>query len=393
MMSSIWVLNEMSKTWADNPPYPKWKIYRHNLTNYAQINMDRDAVQYSGTATEWLNEWESFLRTQHSNFSQHLIVAQLSYTHFLDIFQEYPEGWNAVRQIPATHVKISEYMFDWLSSVNESDKEIVQLLIKKMGISDEPADSIDTLPEIVLGEIGDYIHLTCKNKNSMDSLTPINPPKQWYGYTGDVWEKYPDGSKAPRTNLHDDFDEMHDLKHFIYTHAPAILSYDISSLPVLYFSSDVILPHPYCGGAASIEIVALADDVEIYSKEVYLVDSGIHIEFDIPANTQNFDILIGDLGNQGCDHVVLGEPRIYINNTSIDTDVNDDGVVDLEDVNLIRIAMEKDMEWDTDVNDDGVTDEFDLKIVKRKAILAIVAAAPSLIKRKKITTWSELKKR
>ncbi|MDE0088009.1 MAG: hypothetical protein OXU23_19960, partial [Candidatus Poribacteria bacterium] len=312
MVSSIWVLNEMSKTWKDNPPYPKWKIYRHNLKNYADTIMNIDAVQYNGTAEEWIKEWEDFLRTQYNNFSQHLTVAQLSYTHFLGIFEEYPQVWNAVRQMPATDVKINEYMFDWLASVNDADKEVVQLLINAMELSDEPVASSNTMPDIVLGEIGDYIHLTCKNKNSMDSLVPINPPKQWYGYTTDVTEKYPDGTRAPRTGLHDNFDEMHILEHWIYTHAPAVLTYDISSLPVLYFSSDVILPHPHCGGAASIELIALADDVEIYSKEVYLVDSGIHIEFDIPSNTEKFDLLIGDLGNQGCDHVVLGEPRIYI---------------------------------------------------------------------------------
>ena len=85
------------------------------------------------------------------------------------------------------------------------------------------------------------------------------------------------------------FTALPDLQIYFQTHV--ILTYDISSLPVLYFSSDVILPHPYCGGAASIEVIAFADEVEIYSKEIYLKDSGIHIEFDIPPNTEILDLL------------------------------------------------------------------------------------------------------
>lgn len=391
MMSSIWVLNKMSETWTNNPPFPKWKIYRHSLKEYADTNMNRDEVQYEGTTSDWLKTNEDFLRTQINDFSQHLTVSQLSYWNFLKVFEEHPEGWNAVRQIPSSVQKLKGYMFEWLESVDDNDKEFVNLLIDKMEFSDKPVHPINNMTEIVLGQVGDYIHLTCKNKNSMDSLIPINPPKQWYGYTADVAEKYPNGTITARSGLHDNFDEMHILEHWIYTHAPAILTYDISSLPSLYFSSDIILPHPYCGGAASIELIAIADDKEIYSKEVYLRDSGIHIEFNIPSNTKILDLLIGDLGNQGCDHVVLGEPRIYIDNTSIDADIDDDGDVDLEDVKLVRTSIGKITNLGTDVNNDGVTDEFDLKIVKRKAILKIVAASPSLIRRKKITTWGALK--
>ncbi|MDE0084336.1 MAG: hypothetical protein OXU23_01385, partial [Candidatus Poribacteria bacterium] len=98
------------------------------------------------------------------------------------------------------------------------------------------------------------------------------------------------------------------------------------------------------------------------------------------------------LGN-AFSNVTITLINVSINNTSIDADINDDGDVDLEDVKLIRIGMGKDTKFDTDVNDDGVTDEFDLKIVKRKAMEAIAAAAPFLIRRKKITTWGALKRK
>ncbi len=55
--------------------------------------------------------------------------------------------------------------------------------------------------------------------------------------------------------------------------------------------------------------------------------------------------------------------------------------------------MQSTLTYDTDVNNDGITDELDLLLVKLKAVEAITSAAPSLSKTKKITTWSEFKKR
>ena len=76
----------------------------------------------------------------------------------------------------------------------------------------------------------------------------------------------------------------------------------------------------------------------------------------------------------------------------IDADVNKDGYVDLSDVMIVRSAIQNSTSYDTDVNGDGKTDEADVNIVKLKAMEAIVAAAPTLIRRKKLTTWGALKK-
>jgi len=92
---------------------------------------------------------------------------------------------------------------------------------------------------------------------------------------------------------------------------------------------------------------------------------------------------------------VLSTPRPPIlASGEIDADVNDDGYVDLSDVLIVRSAIENKNTYDTDVNGDDKTDEVDVLIVKQKAMEAIVAAAPSL-QRKRILTgmWGALKRR
>lgn len=80
--------------------------------------------------------------------------------------------------------------------------------------------------------------------------------------------------------------------------------------------------------------------------------------------------------------------------TDIDADIDNNGFVDLSDVLLVRSAINSPMPYDTDVNNDGKTDELDVLLVKEQAHAAIIAAAPSLIRKRKITigTWGQLKK-
>ena len=393
MMASIWVLKRMGVTWEYLAPYPDWVDYRHNLTNYAISNMERPEVQYAGTAAEWLDEWEQFLRDDYKNsFSHHLTVAQLSY-NFLPIFEENPEAWNAVRQMPASKGKISEYMQDWYENVDIQDKQFVEAIAREMGISVKNRELSELNVSSSL-----YTNLTFFYK-SENSIIPINKPHEWNGYPPiGTWEKTPDG-KLDTKAANDNFDEMHEFSNWIYSHAPATIVYDISEIKSTSFGAYFLLPHPACGGAASMDFTAIADGVELYSEDFYLDDYGSYIEFEIPNKTQILTIEIGDLGNQGCDHFVLGEPRIYHNNSvstvsqnDIDADINDDGYVDLSDVLIVRSAIQNKNSYNTDINGDGITNEIDVLIVKAKAHEAIVAAAPRKI-RLKLTTWANLKNR
>jgi len=85
--------------------------------------------------------------------------------------------------------------------------------------------------------------------------------------------------------------------------------------------------------------------------------------------------------------------RLSVQSNQDPADVNGDGSIDLTDVFIVRSAMKGgSTPYDTDLNSDGVTNMMDLTIVKLAAIEAIVAAAPS--KRSTITTtWGALKQK
>ena len=133
-LATLWVIRRMSETWATRAPYPNWVSYRHALANYANDLMNRNDVQYSGTGAEWLAQWEDRMRNNHTDVFTYARVAQLSYK-FLPIFEENPEAWNAVRQIPTSKGKMSEYMKGWYETVDSEDQKFVEAIAAEMGIS------------------------------------------------------------------------------------------------------------------------------------------------------------------------------------------------------------------------------------------------------------------
>ncbi|MCY3721056.1 MAG: dockerin type I domain-containing protein [Candidatus Poribacteria bacterium] len=220
MMASIWSLDYMSEKWLEISPNNKWNDWGQWIKIYSDTNKDRQAVQFKGTSSEWLDEFEQFLRGDANNvFTHHLLVSQLSYNFILPIFQKNPEAWNAVRYMPTSKSKIDDYMKEWYNNVDIQYQQFVFDIAEVMGISVE---------ETVIA--------------------------------------------------------------------------------------------------------------------------------------------------------------------SIDADVNNDGYVDLSDVLIVRSAIQNSVSYNTDINGDGKTDEVDVLLVKQKAMEAIVAAAPSLKRLKRITTWGQLKR-
>ena len=137
-LANLWVIRRMGETWAYRAPYNNWVDYRHALINYANnAVMNRSEVQYSGTGAEWLEEWEEPMRRDEPGAFTYARVSQLSYK-FLPIFEENPEAWNAVRQMPASKGRMSEYMQEWYDTVDTEDKSFVENIAKEMGISVAP---------------------------------------------------------------------------------------------------------------------------------------------------------------------------------------------------------------------------------------------------------------
>lgn len=254
-------------------------------------------------------------------------------------------------------------------------------------------------------DVGDVMYLTLTHRED-NSLTPTNNRSEWDGWEGIWWERYPDGQTQFRPNgfvkpeTHIPF--FHDWDHFFYSHANSRMVYDLSGGDYKKFNTYFFLPNP-CGNIASVEVICLADNTEIYNSGVLrgYQAQNINITFDLPTNTKTLEIKVTDAGDGNtCDHYIFGDPQLSYNSidyiaapdaNTIVLDVNNDGYVDLSDVMIVRSGMTNKSTYDTDVNNDGVTNILDLLLVKFKAVEVIIAAAPS--KRKiQITTWGAMKK-
>ena len=132
-LANVWVLRQMSETWLRRPPYPNWVDYRRHLKSYADNQLKDPDSQYAGTGAEWIAEWEERMHRDEPGVFTFERVCQLSYK-FLPIFEEHPEAWNAVRQMPNSKKRIDGYMKDWYAAVDTEDKEHVAAIAKIMGI-------------------------------------------------------------------------------------------------------------------------------------------------------------------------------------------------------------------------------------------------------------------
>lgn len=397
MMASIWVLKEMYETWEQNMPI-KWRKQRPGILDYVDRIMSRPGSQYYNTPEKWIVDNEDALRADFINpFTHHILVSQLSY-NFLDNFEDNPQGWNAVAQIPSITGDMEVYMRDWYNTIDTEDKQFVQDLATEMGI-----DVLSPLEEEIDADLLASTRLTFTHE-SASSLVPINPLKEWDGHIDQVWERKPDGVMSKMPGYARNFAEMFTWKHWIYGAAHGFIEYDISGKDYTKFSTYFGSASRDCGGAASMQLIFYSDGVEIFkSQELYLEHHGTFFEFRIPKGTRIFMIEISALGNNGCDHYVLGEPTLSAEDilavdesgVVVDADVNNDGVVDLDDVVIVRKALTVSVNYDTDINNDGETNILDLLLVKAKATEAIAAAAPTAVIRKRVNrkfiTWGSLK--
>lgn len=137
MLASAWATKQLGETWAYRVPYPSWVSYRYVLLEiFNDWILGRPEVQYDGTGAEWLREWEDSMRRDDSNAFTYARVAQLAHK-FLPVFDEHPDAWNAVRQMPTSTAKMSKYMRIWYDTVDLDDKHVVKGIAEVMGITVE----------------------------------------------------------------------------------------------------------------------------------------------------------------------------------------------------------------------------------------------------------------
>ena len=122
--ASLFTLRGMGVTWEKNPPYPTWATYAKHLSEYA----DNEAGNVAGQAPDDVS-WEEWLR-RHEEKSRadpyERVGNRIIALRMLPLFENDPEGWNAVRRLPASEVRIREFLAQWKEAADPQDREFIQ---------------------------------------------------------------------------------------------------------------------------------------------------------------------------------------------------------------------------------------------------------------------------
>ena len=175
-------------------------------------------------------------------------------------------------------------------------------------------------------EAASYLSLVSDNS---DTLVPLNSMQEWAGWrewavvqyndVSGVWEKTKNGQlpEKPYGFVENQYVNLFD--HWIYSHAESKIVYDISNGDYAKFDGYFVMPNP-CGDIASVELIFLADDVEVYNSGLIIASKQKepHISFHIPAGAQTLTMRVTDGGDgNGCDHWILGNPRLLQTEQSV----------------------------------------------------------------------------
>ena len=122
-LSSFFVLRRMVVRWPTNPPYSNWAHYSVSLADYVQSEMAKhENVAPRQSFSSWLIANEHDMRQNPYLRDRNGVVA----LRLLPVFEETPQGWNAVRRLPVFTGPISEYIETWKSEVRAIDRLFVE---------------------------------------------------------------------------------------------------------------------------------------------------------------------------------------------------------------------------------------------------------------------------
>lgn len=124
-LSSFFVLRRMAERWPTNPPYSNWAGYSASLDDYARS----EAAKYrnsspTGSFGAWLAANESIMRQNPYLRDKNGVVA----LKLLPVFEQNPQGWNAVQSLPVSAGPIREYIQAWRADVPEVDRLFVECI-------------------------------------------------------------------------------------------------------------------------------------------------------------------------------------------------------------------------------------------------------------------------
>ena len=160
---------------------------------------------------------------------------------------------------------------------------------------------------------GNAMYLALVSEDS-DTLVPINNATEWSGWNGWFWEKTRgEQPTEPPAGFSGHYVDR--FNHWFYSHAESKIVYDISGTDYSKFDGYLITPNSCI---ETIELIWLADDIEIYNSGRIRTFEPLHIMFNIPSNAEMLTMRVTD-GGDGlhCDHWILGNPRLLQTEQSV----------------------------------------------------------------------------
>ena len=134
-LASVFTLRRMAERWHLDPPYPNWASFADNLDKYCKKWMGRPETQLPEDVSLqfWLLHNEDTLRVadyrkEAERNKQHLVAYQL-----LPIFEDFPVGWNAIRNLPTSTGYLKDYLNEWHSLIDLEDQPFVGHLSNAFG--------------------------------------------------------------------------------------------------------------------------------------------------------------------------------------------------------------------------------------------------------------------
>ena len=162
-------------------------------------------------------------------------------------------------------------------------------------------------------------------KPANNTITPINPADEWDGWHDHIRERTIDGFYYTKHLLLDDWElevtaapNRHDeeFEYWISAVSSSKITYDLSGGDYSQFSADLGLTWDYdaCGHGGTVEFIFGIDGIGVWESDkiVGIRDvEPIHVEFDIPADTQTLTIVVTDGGDSiNCDQWTMGNARL-----------------------------------------------------------------------------------
>ena len=134
-LASAFTIWRMAQRWRTHPAFPKRTDYAASLREYWQnlLNNQEAHLPENMTLHSWLSLREDELREspvaeQKQRDNQALVAYQL-----LPLFEDIPNGWNAIRKLPNSSDRFADYLIAWYWAVDPNDKVFVARIAETFG--------------------------------------------------------------------------------------------------------------------------------------------------------------------------------------------------------------------------------------------------------------------